>query len=129
MRPMERPDNRIRAQCAQQGLQPGRDHGRAGHRPVDHPRDRAQLYAFFEGQKRTTSSGADAQTNSAVAMYLLERDLRQAGYGIQPNLEDFSNGALATGVLAQCGTVDTYNSARTAGGDLSPTPIPIFRRW
>lgn len=41
-----------------------------------------QVGAVFEGQKRTTTSGSDAQTNGAVALYMIERDLRRAGYGL-----------------------------------------------
>lgn len=33
-------------------------------------------------QKQTTSSGADAQTAGAIASYLIERDARMAGYGL-----------------------------------------------
>lgn len=41
-----------------------------------------QVFAAFEGQKRTTASGGEAQTNGALALFSLERELRQAGYGI-----------------------------------------------
>jgi type IV pilus assembly protein PilW len=41
-----------------------------------------QVAAVFEGQKRTTTTGSDAQTNGAVALYTVERDLRRAGYGL-----------------------------------------------
>jgi type IV pilus assembly protein PilW len=41
-----------------------------------------QVFATFEGQKRTTTSGTDAQTNGGLALYTLERDLRMAGYGL-----------------------------------------------
>jgi type IV pilus assembly protein PilW len=41
-----------------------------------------QVFAAFEGQKRTTASGGEAQTNGALALFTLERELRQAGYGI-----------------------------------------------
>lgn len=41
-----------------------------------------QVFAVFEGQKRTTTSGGDAQTNGALALFTVERDLRMAGYGI-----------------------------------------------
>ncbi|MGH8743102.1 MAG: PilW family protein, partial [Burkholderiales bacterium] len=41
-----------------------------------------QIFALSEGQKRTTTSGADAQTNGNIALYSIERDARQAGYGI-----------------------------------------------
>jgi len=40
-----------------------------------------QVFAAFEGQKRTTTSGSDAQTNGAIALYTVERDVRMAGYG------------------------------------------------
>lgn len=40
-----------------------------------------QVFGSFEGQKRTTTSGSDAQTNGGVALYTLERDIRMAGYG------------------------------------------------
>ena len=42
----------------------------------------AQVFALSEGSKRTTTSGNDAQTTGAVALMTLQRDIRQAGYGI-----------------------------------------------
>jgi type IV pilus assembly protein PilW len=45
-----------------------------------------QVFAVFEGQKRTTTGGGDAQSSLALAMHQLERDARQAGFGlIDPN--------------------------------------------
>jgi type IV pilus assembly protein PilW len=41
-----------------------------------------QVMAVFEGQKRTSGSGSDAQVNGAVALTYLEREVRQAGYGL-----------------------------------------------
>lgn len=41
-----------------------------------------QVFAIFEGQKRTTTSGADAQTDGGIATYIVERDVRMAGYGM-----------------------------------------------
>ncbi|MGH8712117.1 MAG: PilW family protein, partial [Burkholderiales bacterium] len=41
-----------------------------------------QIFAVAEGQKRTTTSGADAQTNGNIALFTIERDARQAGYGM-----------------------------------------------
>ena len=41
-----------------------------------------QVFALFEGQKRTTTSGGDAQQNGLLALYTIERDARMAGYGI-----------------------------------------------
>lgn len=40
-----------------------------------------QIFRVSEGQRRTTSGGDDAQTTGAIAMSLIQRDLRQAGQG------------------------------------------------
>lgn len=39
-------------------------------------------FATYEGKKRTTTSGNDAQQNGSYALYALERQLRTAGSGI-----------------------------------------------
>ena len=41
-----------------------------------------QLFLISEGQKRTITGGGDAQTNGAFALYSLQRDIRQGGYGV-----------------------------------------------
>ncbi|MBJ2155878.1 PilW family protein [Variovorax sp. IB41] len=41
-----------------------------------------QVFGVFEGNKRTTTGGDDAQINGTVALYGIERDVREAGYGI-----------------------------------------------
>lgn len=43
-----------------------------------------EVFVGFEGQKRTTTAGADAQTNGTVALYSITRDLQMAGYGLIP---------------------------------------------
>lgn len=40
-----------------------------------------QVFAVFEGQKRTTTSGGEAQTNGTLALFSIEREARSAGYG------------------------------------------------
>jgi type IV pilus assembly protein PilW len=40
-----------------------------------------QVFALFEGQKRTTSGGGEAQNTGAIALSGLSDDLRQGGYG------------------------------------------------
>lgn len=40
-----------------------------------------QVLSVFEGQKRRTTGGSDAQINGAIALYTIERDIRMAGYG------------------------------------------------
>jgi type IV pilus assembly protein PilW len=46
-----------------------------------------QVFAVFEGQKRTTTSGGEAQTNGTLSLFTIEREVRQAGYGM--NSVDF----------------------------------------
>lgn len=58
------------------------------------------VYTGFEGQKRSTTSGSDAQSNGALGLYTLERDARQAGMG-------FSN------IAALGCKVRAYNKNRT----------------
>lgn len=41
-----------------------------------------QIFSLSEGQKRTTTGGSDAQNAGAIALYGLQRDIRQSGYGI-----------------------------------------------
>lgn len=42
----------------------------------------SQVLFAVEGQKRTTTSGADAQLTGTLAMYTLQRELEMAGYGL-----------------------------------------------
>lgn len=59
-----------------------------------------QVFAISEGQKRTTTGGADAQENGNMALFTVERDLRMAGFGM--NSADFFG----------C-TVHAYDSTRS----------------
>lgn len=40
-----------------------------------------QVTSVFESQKRTTTGGDDAQNGGAIALYSVQRDISQAGYG------------------------------------------------
>jgi len=40
------------------------------------------VYSNFENQKRTTTGAGDAQNNGAVSLFMMQRDIEQAGYGI-----------------------------------------------
>ena len=40
-----------------------------------------QVFSLFEGQKRTTTGAGSAQNTGAIALYGLQRDIQQAGYG------------------------------------------------
>lgn len=41
-----------------------------------------QVFAVFEGQRRTTISGSDAQTTGLIGLYQMESEGRMAGYGL-----------------------------------------------
>jgi type IV pilus assembly protein PilW len=41
-----------------------------------------QVFAVFEGQKRSTTGSADAQTNGSIALYAIARDAQMAGFGL-----------------------------------------------
>jgi type IV pilus assembly protein PilW len=53
-----------------------------------------QVFATFEGQKRTTSGTADAQTNGSIALFNLQRDIQLAGYGLPLPMADPENSSL-----------------------------------
>ena len=64
----------------------------------------SQVLLVSEGQSRTTSGGADAQVNGALALYALQRDVQMAGYGLTSSPDVLGcpinarfNGAVPTG--------------------------------
>ncbi len=72
-----------------------------------------QVFAVFEGYKRTTTSGSDAGQSGALALFTLERDLRMSGYGInQPT-------------LLGC-TVNAYNANLSAPGTFNFLLLPLI---
>lgn len=76
------------------------------------------VFSIFEGQKRITTGNSDAQTNGAIALFNLQRDVQLAGYGLPVYGSDFSpfNCPINT-------TVDHDNVAGTAAIGLSPIVI------
>lgn len=40
------------------------------------------VFRVFEAQKRTTTGNSDAQTNGAIALFNIQRDVQLAGYGL-----------------------------------------------
>ena len=67
-----------------------------------------QVLALAEGRSRAISSGSDAQVNGALAMFTMQRDIQQAGYGLAANPD-----ALGCAVHAKfnTGTAFTFNLA------------------
>jgi type IV pilus assembly protein PilW len=45
----------------------------------------AEVMLNSEGQRRTTTSGSDAQVNGALGLFSVTRDLQMAGYGLSSN--------------------------------------------
>jgi type IV pilus assembly protein PilW len=43
-----------------------------------------QVFTVFEGQKRTTTGSADAQTNGSIALHTIGHELQMAGYSLLP---------------------------------------------
>ncbi len=41
-----------------------------------------QVFSTVESQRQATTGSGDAQNNGAIALHSLQRDVRQAGYGI-----------------------------------------------
>lgn len=72
-----------------------------------------QVFAVFEGQKRTTTSGGEAQTNGTLALFTVEREVRLSGYGF--------NAADLVGCTAQ--GWDEQTSAALAPWTLAPIVI------
>ena len=76
----------------------------------------AQIMSSVTNQRKTTNSGNDAESAGTVASYLIERDLRQAGYGF--NISPFIG----------C-TTTAYDGASNGGAGrtftISNTLIPV----
>ena len=80
-----------------------------------------QVYEAFEGQKRTTTRGADAQTNGSVALYNIQREVAVGGYGLPTFIKpcaDGACGASCTGPLCSsllCAPVPTIDHDSNGG--------------
>jgi type IV pilus assembly protein PilW len=73
-----------------------------------------QVLSFAEGQKRSTTSGADAQVSGALALYAIQRDVQMAGYGFSS-----SPGSLG------CALAYSYKGAAIAGFPAALVPVSI----
>lgn len=76
-----------------------------------------QLFALTEGQKRTTTGAGDAQNAGAIALYGLQRDIRQGGYGITDIRLLGCNILLRAGVSLNSIAPVTINHASIPAGD------------
>ncbi len=80
-----------------------------------------QIFALAEGQKRTTTSGSDAQTNGNIALYSIERDVRQAGYGLNLSALGCSTNTSLAGV-----TTTPLERAPYTNGTMVLAPVIII---
>jgi len=102
-----------------------------------------QVFSVFEGQKRTTTGSADAQTNGSIALYTIARELKMAGYGLLPatnsplNCATLSPGTPAnlspvviTDGGAGAGASDTitirYGTSESGGGSSPITAVGLL---
>jgi type IV pilus assembly protein PilW len=76
-----------------------------------------QVLSVSEANKRTTTGGDDAQNNGAIALYSLQRDMRQAGYGINAFSVIGCNLTLRAGVTANALGPVVINHASIPAGD------------
>lgn len=75
-----------------------------------------QVFSVFEGQKRSTTGVADAQTNGSIALYTVQRELQIAGYGLLP----IGDAGVPDSAI-ECATVN--NAAAVGVGGISPAII------
>lgn len=86
-----------------------------------------QVVAVFEGQKRTSTGGSDAQTNGAVAMTMLADEIRMAGFGLtSPGLGNSDGNLLCplgTNIYFSGTTVSNPGAGPADGGIVAPVRI------
>ena len=71
------------------------------------------VLAIAEGRKRTTAAASDAQMSGAVALFSIERDIKQAGYGF---------GTFGAANPMNC-TVNAHDSLRSSGSQDFTFPL------
>ena len=77
-----------------------------------------QTLAIFEGQKRTTASGADAQQSGLMGLFAIEQDVRMAGAGFN-SIPTFSC------VNFYSSYKQTSSSTAVQGTGFTPVPVLI----
>lgn len=87
-----------------------------------------QVFANFEGQKRTTASGAESQNTGALTLDLLRREISMAGYGISSSRLVACDVTLPSGAtIKDLGpvTIDA-NPTVVAPGDAQTDTLMVF---
>lgn len=80
-----------------------------------------QVFSVFEGQKRSTSGTADAQTNGTIALMQLQRHFQTAGYGMPMPMADLENNLLKCDSVAGAALfpIVIQDSASAAGDSVT----------
>src|SRR5512146_2394536 len=76
-----------------------------------------QVFSLSESQKRSTTGSGDATSGGAIAMYGLQRDLRQAGFGASDPKMLGCSLLLRAGVTLNAIAPLTINHAGIPAGD------------
>jgi type IV pilus assembly protein PilW len=84
-----------------------------------------QVFSLAESQKRSTTSGSDAQTSGAIAMFGVQRDVRQAGLGLTDAKLIACNVLLRAGVTVNTLAPVTINHPNVAGGDANTDTLLV----
>jgi len=66
-----------------------------------------QMFSVSERQKRTTTGAADAQSNGATAFYMIDRDVKMAGWGLEQ------------GLIGGCNSLFTYLDDGASAGPVN----------
>ena len=84
-----------------------------------------QVFSLAEEQKRTTTSGGDTQSTGAIALYGVQRDIRQSGYAISDAKMIGCNVLLRTGVTVNALAPLTINHANIPAGDANTDTLLV----
>jgi type IV pilus assembly protein PilW len=84
-----------------------------------------QVFSLAEGQKRATASGGDAQTSGAIALFGVQRDIRQAGLGIRDAKLAACSVLLRAGLTLNVLAPVTINHASIPAGDANTDTILV----
>lgn len=87
----------------------------------------AQVFTVSEGKKRSLAGGNDAQTSGATALYGLERDIRQGGYGVTAYQLLGCDLGLRPGVTLSALAPVTINHPSVPAGDANTDTLLIVQ--
>ena len=86
-----------------------------------------QQLAVFEHSKRTTTGGADAMNNGAIALYGLQRDIRQSGYDIAwPSLFTCTASLTSGGTVPVVPVIINPATSVIPAGDANTDTLLVF---